>query len=110
MNRHMNNVFSNHLDTISILVHTESYLEDTSVLEWFVNANKLNVINVYFMPVLASDVEVPVPTGTYVNIKTNGRVHTSIELDDCSGILYVHEYSKNELDDEIYFKETENTL
>lgn len=102
-----NNVFSNNADTISILVHTESYLDDTSVLEWFVNANKLKGINVYFMPVLTTDVKVPVTTGTYVNITANGRVHTSIELDDFSGILYVHKYSNIELDDEIYFEETE---
>lgn len=105
-----NNVFSNHADTISILVHTESYLKDTSVLGWFVNANKLKNINVYFMPVLAWDVDVPVITGNYANIIVNGRVHTSINFQNHSEIIYVHKYSTNESDENIYYKETEKYI
>ena len=106
----INNVFSNNSDTISILVHTESYLKNISALEFLVNANKLKRINVYFLPVLSRDVDVPVTTGSYTNIKVNCRVHTSINFKNYSEIIHIHKYSTNELDEEAYYKETEEHI
>lgn len=102
-----NNVFSSHSETISVLVHTESFFNDIIALDWFMNANKLKSINIYFMPILADDIDVPVVTGVYTNNEVGCRVQTSIVFDDCSSVLYVHGYSKNNFDDETYYAETE---
>ena len=85
------NVFSDNSDKISVLVYTESFLDDNDYLLYFNNANKLNKIQIYYMPVLCTTSRaLPVLTGTYRNWCQGNKNFTSIVFPESSEIVNVY--------------------
>lgn len=74
---------------VTLLIHTESFLNDTNALEYFYNANKLDNIKIYFMPVI-NRTDTNIFTGKYNHFKSNGFNVTSIKFPDISFVLCLH--------------------
>ena len=82
------NIFSNNSDQVSLLIYTESFLEEDASFLYFNNANKLNIIQVFYMPLLCTPShDLPVLTGTYRSWCQDNRNFTSIIFPECSGIV-----------------------
>lgn len=102
------NVFSEKTD-ISLLVHTQSYIGDDSVFRYLYNADKLEGINVSFMPVLGSDAP-GVPAGKYIHDRVPNRTFSIMKCPNCSGVVRIHNMPDSETTDEQYSKLTENSI
>lgn len=85
------NIFSNNLSQISVLVYTESFLNDASSFTYFHNAGKLEGIHIYYMPVVGdANGSFPVETGVYRSFCQEGRTFTAIQFPQCSEVVYTH--------------------
>lgn len=105
------NVFSDNVDGISILVHTEEFLNDSEVLEYFCNANKLTKIRIYFMPVLSKKDDCKLNVGEYSYFTEGLFTNVVISFADCSSVVSIHHHlPKNISDIDIYRLSEENIL
>lgn len=83
------NVFSSPSETISILVYTQSFLCDYGAYQYFKNADRLESIKVYFMPLLITPDKSPaINTGIYKHTPEGNSIRTSVVFSDCSGYAY----------------------
>ena len=84
------NVFSEHAESISILVYTQSFFCDPESFDYFKNANLLNSIHVYFMPLLGTPDKVPpVKTGIYKHVPEENAICSYAVFSDCTGRAYL---------------------
>lgn len=74
---------------ITLLIHTESFLDDVESLQYFYNANKYKDINIYFMPVINTN-KSKIETGKYNHFKSNGFWVTSIYFPNWSSVICIH--------------------
>ncbi len=82
------NIFSDNLSQVSILVYTESFLDEETSFLYFNNAGKLDDIQVYYMPLLdKGNRRLSVVTGLYRSWCQENRTFTAIEFPQCSGIV-----------------------
>ena len=80
------NVFSEQSETIAILVYTQSFLYDHASFQYFDNANLLQSIRIYFMPLLVkSDGPLPIQTGIYKHTLEGNTICSSVIFSDCCG-------------------------
>lgn len=74
---------------ITLLIHTESFLDDLDSLQYLYNASKYKDINIYFMPVINTK-KTKIETGKYNHFKCNGFLETSISFSDWSSVICIH--------------------
>jgi len=105
------NVFSDNVDTISILVHTEKFLGDNPTLDFLCNANKLSQIRIYFIPVLSEQENCKVDIGEYSYFKYGVFTNVTLHFADCSSVISVHNHLPEDIKDiDIYRLSEENIV
>ena len=90
------NVFDVNKKEISILVHTESILDDPKSLDFFCSARKMLPITIYFMPITHSEKTFFLTTGKYVQQQDGNTTCVSLAFLQCA----VHVCSFQETDRE----------
>lgn len=105
------NVFSDHAESISILVYTQSFLCDLGSFDYFNNANRLNSIHVYFMPLLETpDKLPPVKTGIYKHVPEEKAICSYAVFSDCTGRMYLSSNTPQRKTDEELSKIAEEVM
>lgn len=104
------NVFSDNKEAISILVYTEKFLKDSAALKFFCNANKIPQIRIYFMPVLSKQKDCKLTVGEYSHFKHGVFTNVVINFVDCSGVVSIHNYLPENIDDIEIYKLTEKSI
>lgn len=104
------NVFSDNANRISILVHTEKFLDDSSALEFLCNANKLSHIHIYFMPVLTEQKTFNLNIGKYSYFKDGIFTNVVINFADYSGVISIHHHLQEDMKDIDIFRLSEESI
>lgn len=98
-------IFEKSTCNVTILVYTKSFLCQKNSFLYFENANKLNSIQIYYMPLLcASSKKLPISTGIYKNNVNNNRVFTSIQFSTLSTVVST-EYPADNSKTDAYFNQ-----
>lgn len=105
------NVFSEQSESITMLVYTQSFLSEKSAFQYFNNANSLETIIIYYMPLLAqSDISLQIETGSYIHTPKGNTICTTIKFCDISKDVYLAANAPQRKTDDELSKKTEEIL
>ena len=105
---HQRNVFSDKTE-ISLLIHTQSYLENGAALKYLSDADKLEGINIFFMPMLNGNVS-NLPLGRYIHNRESNRTFSILKFPQCSGVVKIHNMPDAQISDVEYCESTEQSI
>jgi len=96
------NIFSDSVETLRILVHTESFINNPEALRYFANAGMLPNVRIYFLPLLSFDLPTNMTTAMYEHHYNGCLTHSTIICSDCRAVAAVYrekeQPEKHELD------------
>lgn len=104
------NVFSDNAETISILVYTEKFLNDSVALDFFCNVNKISRIRIYYMPLLSKQKDCGLMLGEYSHYKHGVFTNVTINFGDCSSVVSMHNHLPENIDDIDIYKLSEENI